>query len=466
MTSGCVGAGRSTSRRLRRRFAAATSCCGCGGTPVPSSVPASSASWSSSPCSRRCSRRRRRRVSAYLDRLGGRCCPGPTADHWLGLDALGRDELSRIIYGARVSLIVAIVSVALALAAGALLGAVAGYFGGVVDSVVMRLVDVMLAFPSFLFAIGLVALLGPGLWQLMVAIGVSNVPIFARLLRGSMLGVRNMPYVASARVLGLPPRRVLLVHMLPERGVAADRGRDAGDGDGDHRDRRARLPRPREQRPEPARVGGDAREHDTVPADRAAPRVLPRRRHRAHRARLQPPRRRPARGHRPAAARDGAARGRGPGRPVPHVAERRARGERRRPHRRRRADRRGRRRVRERQVGDRAGGDGIARPRRDDSPRPGRVRRAVAARPARAPAAAAPRRRDVDDLPGSDDVSQPGDDHRCPGRRGARSAHPRCAAATRGADRSRCSTRSASPTRRVVPTTTRTSSPAGCGNER
>lgn len=152
---------------------------------------------------------------AYLDRLGGRCCPGPSADHWLGLDALGRDELSRILYGARVSLIVAIVSVALALAAGALIGAVAGYFGGVVDSVVMRLVDVMLAFPSFLFAIGLVALLGPGLWQLMVAIGVSNVPIFARLLRGSMLGVRNMPYVASARVLGLPPRRVLLVHMLP-----------------------------------------------------------------------------------------------------------------------------------------------------------------------------------------------------------------------------------------------------------
>ena len=152
---------------------------------------------------------------AYLDRLGGQCCPGPSADHWFGLDELGRDVFSRIVYGARVSLVVAIVSVTLALIVGGLLGAVAGYFGGAADSTIMRVVDVMLAFPSFLFAIGLVALLGPGLWQLMVAIGIANVPIFARLLRGSMLGVRTSPYIASARVLGLPSRRVLGVHMLP-----------------------------------------------------------------------------------------------------------------------------------------------------------------------------------------------------------------------------------------------------------
>jgi peptide/nickel transport system permease protein len=152
---------------------------------------------------------------AYLDRLGGRCCPGPSADHWFGLDELGRDVFSRIVYGARVSLIVAVASVGLALVVGGLLGAVAGYFGGAVDSWIMRVVDVMLAFPSFLFAIGLVALLGPGLWQLVVAIGIANVPIFARLLRGSMLGVRASAYVSSARVLGLPSRRVLAVHMLP-----------------------------------------------------------------------------------------------------------------------------------------------------------------------------------------------------------------------------------------------------------
>lgn len=152
---------------------------------------------------------------AYLDRLDGRCCPGPSAEYWFGLDDLGRDQFSRIVFGARVSLVVAIVSVVLALVLGTLLGAVAGFIGGVVDSAIMRFVDVMLAFPSFLFAIGLVALLGPGLWQLIIAIAVSNVPIFARLLRGSMLGVRNTTYVASARVLGLPARRVLMVHMLP-----------------------------------------------------------------------------------------------------------------------------------------------------------------------------------------------------------------------------------------------------------
>ncbi len=152
---------------------------------------------------------------AYLDRLGGSCCPGPSADYWFGLDDLGRDVFSRIVYGARVSLVVAIASVSLAFVVGGLLGAVAGYFGGATDSTIMRVADVMLAFPSFLFAIGLVALLGPGLWQLIVAIGIANVPIFARLLRGSMLGVRGSAYVSSARVLGLPSRRVLAVHMLP-----------------------------------------------------------------------------------------------------------------------------------------------------------------------------------------------------------------------------------------------------------
>jgi peptide/nickel transport system permease protein len=152
---------------------------------------------------------------AYLDRLGGRCCPGPSTDYWFGLDDLGRDVFSRIVYGARVSLIVAVASVSLALVVGGLLGSVAGYFGGAADSTIMRIADVMLAFPSFLFAIGLVALLGPGLWQLIVAIGIANVPVFARLLRGSMLGVRSSPYISSARVLGLPSRRVLTVHMLP-----------------------------------------------------------------------------------------------------------------------------------------------------------------------------------------------------------------------------------------------------------
>lgn len=150
-----------------------------------------------------------------LERLGGRCCPGPSAAHWFGVDDLGRDELSRVLFGARTSLLIAVVSVSVGLLLGLVLGALAGYLGGGVDAVVMRLIDIMLAFPSFLFAIGLVAVLGPGLVQIMIAIGVVSVPIFARLLRGSILSVRESEYVQAARSLGLPSRRILLVHVIP-----------------------------------------------------------------------------------------------------------------------------------------------------------------------------------------------------------------------------------------------------------
>ncbi len=153
--------------------------------------------------------------ATFLERLGGRCCPGPSAAHWFGIDELGRDELSRILYGARTSLLIAVVSVSVGLTFGLLLGALAGYLRGIADTVVMRFVDILLAFPSFLFAIGLVALLGPGLVQIMVAIGVVNIPVFARLLRGSMLAVRESDYVLAARSVGVPPHRILLVHMLP-----------------------------------------------------------------------------------------------------------------------------------------------------------------------------------------------------------------------------------------------------------
>jgi len=151
----------------------------------------------------------------YLERLEGACCPGPSAGHLFGLDDLGRDALSRVIYGARTSLLIAVVSVVIGLGIGLVLGALAGYVGGAADAVVMRLVDIMLAIPALLFAIGLVAALGPGLVQLMVAVGVVNVPIFARLLRGSMLSVRESDYVSAARSLGLRPARILFVHVLP-----------------------------------------------------------------------------------------------------------------------------------------------------------------------------------------------------------------------------------------------------------
>ena len=116
--------------------------------------------------------------------------PGPSLHHLLGVDLLGRDVFTRILYGARFSLLIGVVSVTIGLAVGLVLGSVAGYIGGVLESVIMRCMDVMLAIPGLLFAIGIVALLGPGLYQIMVAIGVVNIPIFARLLRGSVLAQR------------------------------------------------------------------------------------------------------------------------------------------------------------------------------------------------------------------------------------------------------------------------------------
>ena len=141
--------------------------------------------------------------------------PGPSAEHPLGVDQLGRDELSRIIYGARYSLLIGVVSLGFGATAGVLLGLVAGTFGGWVDSAVMRLMDVVLAVPGLLFAIGVAALLGRSLTSIMIAIAVVNVPIFARLLRGSMLAQRESDYALAATSLGVPRRRVVLGHVFP-----------------------------------------------------------------------------------------------------------------------------------------------------------------------------------------------------------------------------------------------------------
>jgi peptide/nickel transport system permease protein len=150
-----------------------------------------------------------------LSRLGGSCCPGPSADHWFGVDALGRDELSRILYGARYSLLIGVVSVAVGLSIGLVFGSIAGYVGGIVDNVIMRLTDIMLAIPGFLLAIGIVAMLGPGLVQIMIAVGVTQIPIFARLIRGSILALRDNDFVLAARSVGVPRRTILSSHILP-----------------------------------------------------------------------------------------------------------------------------------------------------------------------------------------------------------------------------------------------------------
>jgi len=141
--------------------------------------------------------------------------PGPSWHHLFGVDTLGRDEFSRIIYGARLSLVVGVVSVAVGLSVGVLLGSLAGYLGGIVDTLIMRTMDVVLAIPGLLFAIGVVALLGPGLFHIMIAVGVTQVPIFSRLLRGSILAQRENDFVIAARSVGVRGRTILFSHILP-----------------------------------------------------------------------------------------------------------------------------------------------------------------------------------------------------------------------------------------------------------
>jgi len=139
----------------------------------------------------------------------------PSPEHPFGTDRLARDELARVLYGAQISLYVGVVSVVMGLSIGALIGALAGAFGGKVDAVLMRTVDVLLAVPGILLAIGIVAWLDRGLPQIMLAVAVTNVPIFARLLRGSLLALREAEFVTAARSVGASPVRLLLRHMLP-----------------------------------------------------------------------------------------------------------------------------------------------------------------------------------------------------------------------------------------------------------
>jgi peptide/nickel transport system permease protein len=139
----------------------------------------------------------------------------PSASHWFGTDEIGRDVLARIIWGGRASLLAGIVSVSLALAVGVPLGLISGYLGGIVDGTLMRLIDAMLAIPFLILAIALAAFLGPSLTNAMIAIGVSQTPVFARLSRGLVLGVKLEDYVEAARAVGNPHWRIVLRHIFP-----------------------------------------------------------------------------------------------------------------------------------------------------------------------------------------------------------------------------------------------------------
>jgi peptide/nickel transport system permease protein len=139
----------------------------------------------------------------------------PSSEHLLGQDKLGRDLLSRILYGGRVSLGVGTAVLFISMTIGMVVGTVAGFFGGWVDSLFMRLTDIFLAFPGMLLAIAMAAVLGPSIWNVVIALSVLGWPGFARLIRGQILVVREEEYILAARALGIKPAKVILRHLLP-----------------------------------------------------------------------------------------------------------------------------------------------------------------------------------------------------------------------------------------------------------
>jgi peptide/nickel transport system permease protein len=139
----------------------------------------------------------------------------PSLQHWLGTDELGRDEFARIIYGSRISLQVGIIAVCVASVIGIILGALSGYFGGWVDMVIMRIIDSMMAIPSLVLALVFAAMLGGGLRNIMIAVGVSLIPSYCRLMRSQVLAVKQHEYITSSRSIGANDFRIIVKHIFP-----------------------------------------------------------------------------------------------------------------------------------------------------------------------------------------------------------------------------------------------------------
>lgn len=139
----------------------------------------------------------------------------PSADHLFGTDEYGRDILSRIIYGSQISLMIGIVGVLISVVIGVGLGTVSGYFGGRTDMFIMRIMDIFMAFPSFLLALAIVSVLGPGMVNVMIAIGIFSVPTFARISRSAVISVKNKEFIEAAKSMGASHARVIFKHVLP-----------------------------------------------------------------------------------------------------------------------------------------------------------------------------------------------------------------------------------------------------------
>lgn len=140
---------------------------------------------------------------------------GPSPAHIFGTDELGRDVFTRVLYGARISLPVGLIVISISMAIGTLVGATAGYLGGIFDLVAMRLADITLAFPSIVLALAIAAVLGPGLTNAVIAMAVVSWPEYARLMRGQVLSIRNNEYIVAAEMIGAPRSRILFRHILP-----------------------------------------------------------------------------------------------------------------------------------------------------------------------------------------------------------------------------------------------------------
>ncbi|GIN14583.1 peptide ABC transporter substrate-binding protein [Shouchella clausii] len=140
---------------------------------------------------------------------------GPSSDHWFGTDDFGRDVFSRILHGLSITFRIGFVSVAIAGTVGTVIGIISGYYGGKIDAIIMRIMDILLAFPSIILALAIVATLGPGLNNIILAVAISAFPVFARIARGSTLSVKKLEYIDAVKALGASDTRIIFKHILP-----------------------------------------------------------------------------------------------------------------------------------------------------------------------------------------------------------------------------------------------------------